>query len=299
MSELRWHPLLREWVVVAADWRDPTENASCPFCPGSGETPDHYDVLLAANEAAPFQTGHDPFIPDDGLYRATGSRGSAEFVLYHPDHAAKASQLDASHWQKIVALWASRYREAAREPEVRYIHIFEQQPSGGGHPRGEIYWFPFLPPLVQREVASAHEHYNERNVCAYCEILLRERESADRVVAENASFTAFVPFFSRRKGEVAIYARRHFGGIADLSAEECQDLAEILPQVRQRHEQVFGAEIAMILRNPPAKGSHPYFHFHVDLYPLASSVLEGSGTRIMAGTPESQAEQLRQVGGAF
>lgn len=298
MSELRWHPLFKEWVVIAADRQEP-ESSPCPFCPGSGRLPHDYDVLLTANEGAPFQTGHDPFIPDDGLFRATGSRGSAEFVLYHPSHDARASDLKPEHWMKIVGLWASRYREAAREPEVRYVHIFEQKANGNGHPRGEIYWFPFLPPLVQREVASAHEHYNERNVCAYCEILLREREDAERLVAENASFTAFVPFFSRREGEVTIYARRHVGAIQDLSAEECRDLAELLPQVRRRHEQVFGSDSAMILRNPPAKGSHPYFHFHVDLYPLASGVVEGSGTRIMAGTPESQAEQLRQTVRAF
>jgi UDPglucose--hexose-1-phosphate uridylyltransferase len=298
VSELRWHPLLKEWVVIAAEQPE-EETSPCPFCPGSGTVPSHYDVLLLSNQTAPFQTGNDPFVPDDGLYRATGTRGIAEFVLYDPNHEAKASRLDAGQWQKIVGLWASRYREAAREPDVRYIHIFEQQQAGNGHPRGEIYSFPFLPPLVQREVASAHEHYNERTVCAYCEILLREREDKARVVAENASFTAFVPFFSRRAGEVTLYARRHVGGITDLSAEECRDLAELLPQVRRSHEQVFGPEAAMIIRNPPAKGSHPYFHFHVDLYPLAGGMVEGSGTRIIEGAPEAHAEQLRQAAGAF
>ncbi len=39
------------------------------------------------------------------------------------------------------------------------------------HPHGQIYAFPFIPPLVQTELDSASDYFDERGVCLYCRIL--------------------------------------------------------------------------------------------------------------------------------
>ena len=65
VSELRWHPLLREWVVVAAVRQDRPQMPKdwCPFDPGSGRVPDHYDVYLYPNDFPAFQLDSaDPLI---------------------------------------------------------------------------------------------------------------------------------------------------------------------------------------------------------------------------------------------
>ena len=47
MTELRWNPTVREWVSTAShrQGRPQMPEDWCPFCPGSGRVPDHYDVL--------------------------------------------------------------------------------------------------------------------------------------------------------------------------------------------------------------------------------------------------------------
>ena len=61
----------------------------------------------------------------------------------------------------------------------------------------------------------------------------------------------------------------------------------------------------MLLRQPPAKGSHPYFHFHIDFYPIQRSstklkfmagVESGAGTFLNDTVAEEQAEALRSAG---
>ena len=92
MSELRWHPLLREWVGVAANRQDRPQMPAdwCPFCPGSGKVPAHYDTFLYPNDFAAFSKENAPFdesvLQEPGVFHTTGARGTCDVVLYHPDH---------------------------------------------------------------------------------------------------------------------------------------------------------------------------------------------------------------------
>jgi UDPglucose--hexose-1-phosphate uridylyltransferase len=312
VNELRWHPLLREWVVVAAHRQDRPQMPSdwCPFCPGSGRVPEHYDVLLYPNDFAAFRLDNEPFRPEDGLYRTTGARGATDVVLYHPDHNLAPSELAVDHWLKIVQLWQDRYRELGRHPDLRYVYIFENTGTAIGvtmpHPHGQIYAFPFVPPLIQREIAAAHEHHVQHGGCIYCEIAAQEREDGRRMVCENASMIAFVPFFARWPAEVSIYARRHFSSISDLAGAECEELAAIIKAVRTKYDRLFGfpMPLMMILRQAPVKGSHPYFHFHVDFYPIQrgatklkylAGVESGAGTFLNDTIAEEKARELRDI----
>lgn len=52
MAELRYNPLLKDWTMVAASRQNRPHMPKdfCPFCPGSGKVPDHYDVHLYHND---------------------------------------------------------------------------------------------------------------------------------------------------------------------------------------------------------------------------------------------------------
>src|ERR1700730_12693057 len=113
MSELRWHPLLREWVVVAAIRQDRPQMPKdwCPFDPGSGHVPDHYDVYLYPNDFPAFNLENPHFKPIPELFGATGARGVCDVVLYSPDHNLLPSKMPVEQWQKIIDLWTRRTAE--------------------------------------------------------------------------------------------------------------------------------------------------------------------------------------------
>jgi len=312
VNELRWHPLLRQWVAVTAQRQDRPQMPSgwCPFCPGSGRVPEHYDVFLYPNDFAAFRLDNPPHNSEPGLFTATGARGANDVVLYHPDHNLTPAQLPAGHWRKIIRLWTARYRELATHPDIQYIYIFENTGEAIGvtmpHPHGQIYAFPFLPPLIERELESAAEYYGRKSQCLYCRLLRDELADARRIVKQNDSFVAFVPYAARFPAEVQICARRHLATLPDLQEKEADDLAALVQLVRMKYDNLFGfpMPLMMILRHPPAKGEHPHFHFHVDFCPIQRSasklkylagVETGAGTFLNDTVAEEKAQELRET----
>jgi UDPglucose--hexose-1-phosphate uridylyltransferase len=223
MSELRWHPLLEQWVVVTAHRQGRPQMPAdwCPFCPGSGNVPEHYDVFLYPNDFPAFSFD-DPNAP-----------GACDVVLYSPEHDRLPSQLPVSQWEKVIALWTSRSAELRADPRVTQITIFENTGEAVGvtmpHPHGQIYAFPFVSPRVERETAAAERFSG----CLYCHILKEER-SGPRVVFEDDHFTSFVPYFARFPFESLIYARRHTATLSDLSGEEAASLARAISRIRKK-----------------------------------------------------------------
>lgn len=314
-SELRWHPLLRQWVIVSAhrQGRPQLPEDWCPFCPGSGQVPDPYDVYLYPNDFAALSFASAPFDPEaEGLFATTGARGACDVVLYSPDHRLSPSQLSVEQWGKVVALWTRRSVELMANPDVRYVSIFENTGVAIGvtmpHPHGQIYAFPFEPPLVAVEHGSARGHYEEHGgECLYCRILAGELADGRRVVASNASFVAFLPFFGRFPSEMQIYARRHEAALAGLTEAEARDLAELLSVVRRKYDALYGIQmpLMMLVRQRPAgMGEAPWFHLHVEFLPIQRSekkikylaaVESGNGTFLNDTRAEEMAVRLRQA----
>jgi UDPglucose--hexose-1-phosphate uridylyltransferase len=312
VSELRWHPLLREWVGVAAhrQGRPQMPENWCPFDPGSGKVPDSFDVLIYPNDFPAFSMEGAPFSPEQGLFRSTGARGSCDVVVYHPEHALAPSQLSAEHWRKVVDVWTRRSNELAALPDIQYVYIFENTGAAIGvtmpHPHGQIYAFPFIPPLVQRELDAASDYLHRHRECLYCRVLGQELADGSRLVTGNPDFVAFVPFFARWPWEIQVCARRHFGGISELSDGEAKQLAAIIKQVRMKYDNLYGfpMPLMMLVRQSPVSGEHPYFHFHVDFYPIQRSstklkylagVESGAGVFLNDTVAEQNARELRET----
>ena len=314
VSELRWHPLLREWVGVAAGRQHRPQMPSdwCPFCPGSGRVPSQYETLLYPNDFAALGETYAPFDPvvlaEPGLFHSTGARGSCDVVLYHSDHYMQPARMGDAHWRKVIDLWCGRTAELFAKPEVGFVYVFENAGAAIGvtmpHPHGQIYAFPFVPPLVEREAAAASEFFAAEKRCIYCGLLDEELRAGVRIVFETPSFVAFVPFHARWPGEVQIYPRRHFGTLLDLSEEERTDLAVAIKAMRMKYDNLWGFSIPlmMMVRQRPSHGDHPYFHFHVEFCPVQRSpdkikylagVESGMGTFLNDTLAEEKAHELR------
>jgi UDPglucose--hexose-1-phosphate uridylyltransferase len=314
VSELRWHPLLKQWVGVAAvrQGRPQMPKDWCPFDPGSGKVPDHYDVHLYPNDFAALSLDSAPFDPaaSNQLFGKTGAQGVCDVVLSSPEHNTLPSQLTAGHWRKVVDLWTSRSVELAAIPAIRYIYIFENAGAAIGvtmpHPHGQIYSFPYIPPYVETELQAAEEYWAAKSGCLYCDLLAGELAATERVVESNEAFVAFVPFAARFPSEVQIYARRHAASLAELNDGEKTHLASLVQIVRRKYDALYGFPMPLIMavRQAPAKGSHPAFHFHVEFFPVQRSptklkylagVETGAGTFLNDTVAEEQAAALRKV----
>ncbi len=313
MTELRWNPTVREWVSTASHRQDRPQMPTdwCPFCPGSGRVPNHYEVYLYPNDFSAFSIpAPEPAVEDDNFYRVGRSYGKCDVVLYHPDHNTSLPQLSLDHLTRLVQLWRKRFVELKRMPGIRYVLIFENKGAVIGvtmpHPHGQIYAFPFVPPRLKRELEAARAHARARRGCLFCDILKKERRDGRRLVAENDAFTAFIPFYARWPYEVHIFARRHVTALDQFRPEEEKDLAQILKWVTLKYDSLFQFSFPymMLMHQAPTKGRFPYFHFHIEFYPphrskdklkYLASVETGAGSFMNDSLAEEKAMELRDV----
>ncbi len=318
MSELRWNPQLKQWVVVAGHRQDRTYKPPaefCPLCPTKpGEFPtevpaENYEIVVFENRFPSLQyPGPEPDVPSSELYPTAKAEGICEVVLYSSQHDSTLTEASEEHIHHLIQVWTDRYEELGARENIEYVFIFENKGEAVGvtlnHPHGQIYAFPFIPPVVEKELAAAEEHKAKTGRCLYCDILAEEQRQAERIVVDGSSFAAFVPFFARYPFETHLYSKRHLGSLAAMTAEEQRDLASVLKRLLVQYDKVFDMSMPyiMVLHQAPSKGQHEAYHFHFEFYPLNRSetklkylagVESGAGTFITDMTPEAQASRLR------
>jgi len=313
--ELRWDPTLNEWVIVSGqrERRPLLPESFCPFCPGSAEVPSTgWDVLSLGNKYPSLMPSPPP--PDvrgDPLYRCKPSLGFCEVILYTPEHSASLSGLSVKHIEKLVDLWAERYRKLGEERFVKYVLIFENKGREIGvtldHPHGQIYAFPFVPPKIKKELESSRWYMKRTGKCLFCRIIEKEIEDRSRIICENEGFICFLPFFAHWPYGVHVYSKRHIQSLPEFSEDERETFAEILKKILTKFDNLFGFSFPyiMVFHQKPTDGkAYPYYHFHVEFYPpyrdkeklkFFAGVELGTGTTTYDHRLEDKAEQLRQA----
>lgn len=319
MSELRWNPLLGEWVATATHRQDRTflpPDDYCPLCPTKPggfptEVPEsNYDIVVFENRFPSLKTLPDPPVVESSeLYPVRPSQGVCEVVLYSPNHSSSLAQESVEQIYKLVRVWSDRFRELSALDFVKYVFIFENKGEEIGvtlhHPHGQIYAYPFIPPRITTELKQFADYKESTGACLLCDVLFKELRAKGRLVAENDCFVALIPFFARWPYETHIYSRRHFPALTDMSEREMQDLAAILKTVLVAFDKLFEISFPymMVMHQRPVDGlSYDFYHFHIEFYPplrspnrlkyLAGSET-GAGMFINDTLPEEKAAELR------
>jgi UDPglucose--hexose-1-phosphate uridylyltransferase len=321
MSELRYNPLLGEWLATATHRQDRTflpPADFCPLCPTKpGKFPTEvpepdYDIVAFENRFPSLKRDPDePAISSDGIYNVEPSLGVCEVVLYSPDHTTSLAAEPVKRIHKLVRVWRDRFEALEKHAFVKYVFVFENKGEAVGvtlhHPHGQIYAYPFVPPVVAKELVQTEKYFNEHQRCLLCDVVEKEFEFEKRIVASNDSFSAYIPFFARYPFELHISSRRHLQAFSDFSVREERDLAEILKQVLSAFDRLFDISFPYIMaihQRPSDGGSYDHYHFHIEFYPpmrtaeklkyLAGSEA-GAGMFINDTLPETTAERLRNL----
>jgi len=322
MSELRWHPVLEEWVITATHRQDRTflpPEDYCPLCPTEPggfptEVPaETYELVVFENKFPSLKIPAPvPAIEPTNLYKVRPAEGICEVVLYTPRHQGTLTDASVEEIRKLIEVWTDRFEELGAIEAIKYVFIFENKGKEIGvtitHPHGQIYAYPFIPPKVERELASSRRHMRKNASCLFCDIIAEELEDGRRVVAANGGFVAAVPFFAQYPYEVHVWSRAHKQSLPEFDEEERSHLAQMLKDVMVRYDRLWQRSMPymMVLHQKPTDGKeHDYYHFHIEFYPpyrtaeklkyLAGSE-SGAGVFINDTLPEEKAEELRNAG---
>jgi len=170
-SHLRWHPLRGEWVAYATHRQyrtflpPPDWNPLAPSCDPARPT----EVPAGVWDVAVFENLFPTFSPESqdaptlAVPTAAG-RGVCEVVVFAQDAAASLGRLPLWHIELIVEVWADRYAELSARDEVEYVFVFENRGREVGvtlhHPHGQIYAYPFIPPLAVQELSLERQYFD-------------------------------------------------------------------------------------------------------------------------------------------
>ncbi len=320
MSEMRWHPLLSEWVIMATHRQDRTflpPPGYCPLCPTKEggfptEVPrPEYDFVVFDNKfPSLYREPASPAIAGTALCPVKPSAGACEVILYSPKHDSTLTNLPQDKLVRLIRVWRDRYNVLAAREEIKYVFIFENKGEAVGvtihHPHGQIYAFSEMPPYIERTLSNERDHISRLGKCIHCEIVAEEKKINQRLVAENDNFIAFVPFYARYPYELHLYPKNHRSAIDQFSKEEDIDLAG-LHVVLKKYDGLWGFSMPYVMvmyQRPTDSMDYPGSHFHIEFYPplrtpqkrkYLAGVESGAGNFINDTHPEEKAGELREV----
>jgi UDPglucose--hexose-1-phosphate uridylyltransferase len=300
VSELRYNELRDEQVAYAIHRQERTflpTRAHCPLCPTrpGGEPTEisrpAFEIVVFENRFPAFEA---PF-------------GAAEVVVYTDDHDLSLPTLAPARARALMWVWRQRYEELGAREGIEYVFIFENRGVEVGvtlhHPHGQIYGYPFLPPVPRLELAADAR----RGGCAVCALLAEELRDGRRVIHEDAALAAYVPQAARWPYEVHIAMREHRNSLLECGADELALLAAALQRVTGGFDALFDRPFPYVMavhQAPTAGHDAGRGHLHVEFYPplrgadklkyLAGSE-QGAGTFISDVLPEESAASLREA----
>jgi UDPglucose--hexose-1-phosphate uridylyltransferase len=333
-SHRRYNPLTRDWILVSPNrterpWQGQTEkparasspayNPDCYLCPGNARA----GGILIPRYAATFVFDNDfsalqPDLPNltvaDGtnnLMIAATESGVCRVVCFSPRHDLTMARMEITEITGVVDVWAQQYRDLGRLPNINHVQIFENRGAMMGcsnpHPHGQIWATQTVPNEPRKEQESLSGYWREYRSCLLCDYFALEGSALERIVCQNDSFLALVPFWANWPFETLILSKRHVADIAALDEKERAGLADILKRLTTRYDNLFQTPFpySMGFHQRPTDGAeHPEWHFHAHFFPplLRSATIRKFmvGFELLASpqrdtTPESAAEKLRQL----
>jgi len=277
------HRQSRPWSgaeVGARDAAPPAFDPGCYLCPGnariSGRVNPKYTSTFVFDNDHPCVGADAPktLAPPPGIYRSGPATGIARVVCYSPRHDIALAELDVSDVDTLLATWQAQMRELALHPDVRFVLIFENKGEVVGvsnpHPHCQIYATNFVFKYIETELLAGARHLAETGRVLFQDVLAAERQDRRRIISEQGSAIAFVPYFARYAYEVYVAPLRSVATIADLDDAERRDLATVLRDVVIRFDNLWRMPFpyVMALHQAPVKGHDGRgFHFHFEFHP--------------------------------
>ncbi len=311
----RWHPLRQEWVIYASHRQNrtflPPKNYS-PLNPSDDENfptelpTGNYDVAVFDN-LFPSMTQN----PSAKSNQTIPSDGNCEVIVFTQDPDSSLGNLSLSHIDLILEVLAERTKEIQKNLNIKYVMPFENRGVEMGvtlhHPHGQIYAYPFIPPVIDKFNQSFESFYAENKMTLLEQVIKNELDEDQRVISKNEHSLAFIPSFARYPYETWIAPKRPVQFLYDLNPEEMRDLAKTLKETLLKFDQLWQRPFPYLMniyQAPVNLGAVNYWNFFIQITPpyrnkdrlkyLAGTEL-GAGTFVNDSLPEEKAMELKNI----
>ncbi|UZR93238.1 UDP-glucose--hexose-1-phosphate uridylyltransferase [Chondrinema litorale] len=330
----RYNALSGEWVLVSPHrakrpWQGQVEKGGnedrpeydpkCYLCPGNDRingtaNPEYKDTYVFQNDFGALITDTPSGTVDEGmpdLFKAESEKGICRVICFSPRHDLTLPEMELPAIEKVVQLWKEQYEELSKLDFINHIQIFENKGAVMGcsnpHPHGQIWAQQTIPGEVQQELIQQEAYFKKNKSILLLDYVNRELELKTRIVFENESFVALVPFWATWPFEMMILPKRKLQHLGEFTSEDISNYADILKKLTICYDNLFETSFpysAGIHQLPTDDKNYVGLQMHMHFYPplLRSATVK----KFMVGyemlgeaqrdiTPETSAQRLRDL----
>jgi UDPglucose--hexose-1-phosphate uridylyltransferase len=287
---------------------DPLKPSADPSAPTELPLGD-YEIAVFDNLFPSMRDSAETPAPE--IVPVTAAAGHCEVVVFTQKQDSSLSQLPLARIELLIEVWARRTQLLRSRPQIRYVLPFENRGAEVGvtlhHPHGQIYAYPFVPPVPLRMQARELEYFGTHTAALLEKLIDAEIAAAKRVIYLGEHAVAFVPAWARYPYEVWMAPRVATPDFASLSQPQRADLARAIKVTLLKYDGLWGVPMPYIMAwyQAPFDGTpRGAYHLHAECYPayrMKGRLKFLAGTEIAAGMfvndtlPEAKARELQAV----
>ena len=304
---MRWNPSRQEWVTYSTTRKVRTvfpPKKYCPLCPGAElnfptEIPfKNFEIAIFPNRWASFNKNNTEISLKSIDLKS--SEGECEVIVYSSKHLDSIAQMSLDRIELLFNAWSDRYLKLLKRDDIKYVMPFENRGEECGvtlhHPHGQIYAYPFIPPVIQKEI----------NIFKKENFILKLMDDLEKkyFVYQDDNVIAAVPPFARYAYEIWIIPKRQIAGPWQFTENEYSSFAKALQKVVAGYDSFLGRRCPYVMGLHAAPQlNDETFHFHIEFCPPLRhgdkpKIIAGSelmaGVFIMDVLPEETAIELRK-----
>ena len=271
MSELRYDPVRKTWVIIATErgmrpinvqkhdyFRIAPSESVCPFCPGNesrtppeimavrdpGSSPNGpgWKIRVIPNKFPALTIESPQKRYGKGIYDVVSGFGAHEVIVETPDNTRQMADFPLPHLQEVFGVYRSRLRDLMRDVRFRYIMIFKNHGFEAGaslcHSHSQLIAIPVTPSLVAVELASMREYYRLKERCMMCDLIHQELEDSERIVINEEKFVVYTPFASNFPFELRIAPKKQSHDFSLADDDTLAHFAAVMKEVLARLRKV-------------------------------------------------------------
>ena len=285
--------LTGEWVLVSPHrtkrpWQGKKDkpqqvelldyDPNCYLCPGNeraggAKNPAYSGTYSFTNDFAALLQSPEESVKN-GLFEAESESGLCKVICYSPNHGLTLPLMKMEAIVKVIELWQNEYKELGAKKDINHVQIFENKGAIMGcsnpHPHGQIWAQRSIPQEVYKKDVQQKKYWDATKESLLLKYLEQELEAQERIVLQNDTFVALVPYWAVWPFETMIVPKRPLSCISQLSQQEVVDYANILKSLTIKYDNLFETSFpysAGIHQAPTNGKDNSHWHMHMSFYP--------------------------------
>ncbi len=277
------HRSQRPWQGEIADQENqirPSYDRECYLCPGNkranGEVnPNYENTFVFTNDySALIENVPAKKMNQKNLLIAENEKGICRVVNFSPKHNLTLAEMNENEIENVITTWQDEFKKLSSNKNINYVQIFENKGTMMGnsnpHPHCQIWAQESIPLEPQKELKQFQKYYSKNKKSLLSDYLKLELKQKERIVYENDSFAAVIPFLATWPYETLIISKRKISNLLQLNAKEKKDFAKIISTITIKYDNLFNISFpysAGIHQAPTEGNKYPEWHFHMHFYP--------------------------------